>query len=258
MIASPVTLSTERDGVVVVQLCDRVGRNALGPNVIDGLARAIELVHADREVRVCLLRGLAEVFCAGGSADMLLALARGESAPVDIPLLRQVLEIPVPTIAALEGPAVGGGLMLGLCCDIVLLARESRYGCPFVDLGFTPGAGATRLLERAVGEYRAAEMLYGGEFVRGQELEGKTDINYVLPRAQVWPKALAIAARIADKPRHVLELLKRQLALPKRLEFEAARTVEASLHEVCFARPHAAARIESEYLRASEVPHHAE
>jgi polyketide biosynthesis enoyl-CoA hydratase PksI len=245
-----VAYERDADGVAVLHLHDRAERNALGPQLAAELAAGVRRLGEDRAARVCVVRGLDDVFCAGGHLDMLRSLARGETAPGDIPLLRAVLEAPVPMIAAMAGHAVGGGLVLGLACDVVLLARESRYGCPFVDLGFTPGAGTTRLLERAVGEFVAAEMMFGGELVRGARLASRPGINYVLPRAQVWPKALDLARRFAGKPREVLEPLKRALSLRKRVAFEEARTVESFLHEACFARPETAARIEQGYLGA--------
>ncbi len=241
------------ESIVVITLNDADNKNALGPELVTELTRHLDQLAADRSTHVCIIRGLDDVFCAGGHRDMLIDLADGRAAASDIPLLRAVLEIPVPTIAAIEGHAVGGGLMLGLCADMVVLARESRYGCPFVEMGFTPGAGSTSLLEAAVGPYVAAEMLYGGEYVRGARFAG-TGLNHVLPRADVWPKALDLARRISGKPRVTLELLKRRLSLPKRKAFEEARTIESMMHDVCFARPETAALIRQSYLPIDAAP----
>jgi polyketide biosynthesis enoyl-CoA hydratase PksI len=137
--------------------------------------------------------------------------------------------------------------VLGVASDIVLAARESRYGASFMNMGFTPGMGATALFARALGEHRAAEMMFTGRFFRGRELE-PSGINYVLPRAEVLPKAMDLAASIAEKPRHALTLLKRTLSLGKRLEFERARTVESFMHEICFARPETKELIAADYV----------
>ncbi len=245
---SMVELAHDGEGVATIHLCDPSGTNALGEGLVGELQQRLAEVADDPRTRVCVLRGRSAVFSSGGSLDMLLDLAHGRTTSTDIPLLRAVLEFPVPTIAAVEGHAVGGGLVLALACDIVILARESRYGCPFIDMGFTPGMGTTRLLERAVGEYLAAEMMYGGELVRGSRLDGRASINRVVPRAQVLREAESLASRIAEKPRQVLQLLKRSLSLRKRLAFEEARTVESFMHDVCFAHPDAASRIEDGWL----------
>jgi polyketide biosynthesis enoyl-CoA hydratase PksI len=247
-ISERVSLSIEA-GVAELWMHDEPGNNAFSSEFVEQLlARMAELSRA-REAKVCVLRGLPEVFCAGGDRRVLLDLAEGNLAPYDLELTRTLLELPVPTIAAMEGHAVGGGLVFGLACDMVVMARESRYGANFMDLGFTPGMGATRLLQFAFGEYVAAEMLFGGQYFRGEQLAGRGQVNAVLPRAEVLPQALDMAARIADKPRAALLLLKRALALPRRRAFEEARTVESMMHEVCFADPTTVARIRANYGR---------
>jgi polyketide biosynthesis enoyl-CoA hydratase PksI len=155
--------------------------------------------------------------------------------------------VPVPVIAAMEGHAVGGGLALGLCADIILIARESSYGCNFMNLGFTPGLGTTRLLEHVLSPAIAHEMLYTGQVFRGTHFEGRSGFNYILPRAQVRPQAMDLAARIAEKPRPAIEALKRVLSLGKRQAFEEARTAEAMMHTITFAGPDVRRLIEENY-----------
>jgi len=244
-----VTLGREGDGVAVVSLQDEANRNAFTAPFVDDLLAALRQASTDRDVRVIVLRGLPEIFCAGAHQDLLLDLATGELDAADILLSKAVLDVPVPVIAAMEGHAVGGGLALALCCDVLLMARESRYGCSFMNLGFTPGMGITRLLQDAVGEYLAREMMLGGEIIKGARFESRSGINHVLPRDQVWPKALQIARRIAEKPRFALETLKANLSIRHRQLFEETRTLEAAMHRLCFARPETRERILENYTR---------
>ncbi|MCY0992363.1 polyketide synthase [Nannocystis sp. ILAH1] len=244
---SLVEVTLERDGVAVLTMRDAAGKNAFSRAFAAALTRALEDLGRRADVRVCVVAGLPEAFSAGGDRDVLLGLADGTIAPYDLLLTRALLEVPVPTIAAMAGPAVGGGLVFGLACDMVVMARESRYGANFMDLGFTPGMGATRLVQFAFGEYVGAEMLYGSQYFRGEQLAGRGQVNAVVPRVEVLPRALDMAARIADKPRAALLLLKRALALPRRRAFEEARTVESMMHEVCFADPETVARIRTNY-----------
>ncbi|HLT39950.1 MAG TPA: polyketide synthase [Enhygromyxa sp.] len=235
------------DGVAELWMHDQPGNNAFSSEFVDQLLeRMAELARA-REAKVCVLRGLPEVFCAGGDRQVLLDLAEGNLAPYDLELTRTLLELPIPTIAAMEGHAVGGGLVFGLACDMVVMARESRYGCNFMDLGFTPGMGTTRLLQFAVGDYLAAEMMFGCQYFKGSHFEGRAQINYVVARAQALGQARKIAARLTDKPRFAIEMLKRQLSLPRRLAFEQARTSESLMHQVCFADPSTRDRIRENY-----------
>lgn len=248
---SLVDLALAGDGVAVVTMRDAAGKNAFSRAFAAALTAALAEAGRRPEIRACVVAGLPEVFSAGGDRDVLLGLAEGTIAPYDLVLTRALLEAPVPTIAAMAGPAVGGGLVFGLACDMVVMARESRYGANFMDLGFTPGMGATRLLQFAFGEYVAAEMLFGGQYFRGEHFAARGQINAVVPRADVEARALDIARRIADKPRHALLLLKRALALPRRRAFEEARTVESMMHEVCFADPQTVARILENYRGGS-------
>lgn len=246
-----ISLEQIEDGIVQLTLQDAGGRNAFSAAFIADLVAALERLTQDREARVGLLRGLPDVFCAGASEEVLLELAQGEMSASDIVLPKLVLDLPIPMIAAMEGHAVGGGLALGLCCDVVLMARESRYGCSFMNMGFTPGMGTTRLLQLAVGQYVANEMMLGGQLFKGSQLEARSTINYVLPREQVWPRAMQVARRIAEKPRRALETLKGYLSLPRRRAFEETLTVETLMHRLSFSQPDIAEQIRDYYRHAT-------
>jgi polyketide biosynthesis enoyl-CoA hydratase PksI len=170
-------------------------------------------------------------------------------APTDLMLSRAVLDVPVPIVAAMEGHAVGGGLALGCCADIVLVARESRYGASFMNMGFTPGMGLTRLLEHVPSPAIAHEQLYTGEFRKGADFLGAGGFNAILPRAEVQPRAFETAWRIADKPRPALEMLKRVLSIGRRQAFEETRTLEALMHGLSFGQGDVRRRIEDEYVQ---------
>jgi len=245
--AQPVAATWTGDGIATVALRDVAGKNALTPELVEALIETLRRLAAWDGLKVVVLVGLPEVFSSGASRDTLDRLAAGELNPGELLLPRAVLDVPVPTIAAMEGHAIGGGLALGLCADVVLIARESRYGCGFMNLGFTPGLGTTRLLENVVSRAVAHEMLYGGEPLKGGHFEGRSGFNYILPRSQVRPKALEVAQRIAEKPRVALVALKQVLATPKRVAFESSRAEEILMHRISFAQPDIAQLIGSQY-----------
>lgn len=222
--------TTDRDGVRIVALRDEAGQNALDRPMVEALTDALAVPES---VRAVVLRGAPEVFSRGASPRVLAQLEEGEIAPTELTLPRAVLGVEVPVVAAMEGHAIGGGLALGLCADVVVLAEESRYGATFVDLGFTPGMGMTRLLERVMSPLMAHELLLGGEPRRGRDLR-HVGFNHVVPRREVWPRALEIADRFAEKRRSVLTMLKAELARPWRRAFEEAREAEAEMHARCF------------------------
>jgi polyketide biosynthesis enoyl-CoA hydratase PksI len=242
-----ISLTRGDDGIAVLHMCDIEGSNALSESFVHLFTEKLAVVADDALAKVLLLRGTDAIFCSGGDKSMLTALASGDIAATDIMVSRALLEVPIPTIAAMEGHAVGGGLTLGLCCDMLLMARESNYGCSFMNMGFTPGMGTTRLLQLAVGDYVAAEMMYGGRYFRGSHFEGLSQANYVLPKSKLWPRAMKLARRIAEKPRKSLELLKRSLSISKRQAFEEARTSESFMHEISFAQEETLKLIEDNY-----------
>jgi len=155
-----------------------------------------------------------------------------------------MLEFPVPTIAAMAGHALGGGLLLGLWCDLAVFAEDRLYGANFMALGFTPGMGATIALEDAFGAFLAREMLYTGRLLTGAELRQRgAPLPHVLPRAEVEARARTLALDIASVPAASVQLLRRTLAARRRVRLEAALLDEAHMHKQIFADPETRARI---------------
>jgi polyketide biosynthesis enoyl-CoA hydratase PksI len=235
------------DRVGVVRIADVAARNAVSEALVHELLERLAQVSVDARIHAVVLAGLPDVFCAGASREMLRSIVQGRIAPTDILLSKAVLDLPVPVVSAMEGHAIGGGFALGLCADLVILARESRYGASFMNMGFTPGMGMTRLLEHVMSPAQAREILFAGEAKKGADFAAGAGFNYILPRREVLPKAMDLAARIAEKPRRSLELLKRSLSLPRRQSFEATRTIESLMHEVSFAQADAGRLIEENY-----------
>lgn len=248
MARPPVTLSVSDDGIATVAICSDDGRNALDETFVVSLSDAIAGAAADSRARVILMSGTESVFCSGASKELLIGLASGDLVPSDIQLPRVLLGVPLPVIAAVEGHAVGGGFALALCADIVVLARESRYGCNFMQLGITPGMGTTRLLEHVLSPAIAHELLFTAELRRGADFVGCGGINHVVPKVEVLPKALDIAGRIAEKPRAALQILKRSIAERRVALFEEALSDEVQMHQSVLALPETRKRIEAEFV----------
>ncbi len=248
MSSSQFPSSSIEDGVAIVDLSDGTGRNALDDDFVGGLVTTLDALGRDPAVRALVLVGGTKVFCSGAPRELLVRLARGEVVPSDIRLAKAMLDVPIPTIAAMEGHAIGGGFALGLCADIVLMAAESRYGASFLNMGFSPGMGMTRLLEHVLSPAMAHEMLLTGELRRGREFAGRSGINYVLPRIEVLPRAKDLAQRIAEKPRVALEVVKRTLSIRRRQAFEESHTLEAMMHTITLAQPEVRAAIEEYYV----------
>jgi polyketide biosynthesis enoyl-CoA hydratase PksI len=242
-----VRCSVDAEGIATVEMRDGEGRNALSERFAGALTAVLAEAAAAPAAKVIVLVGLPDVFCSGAPKALLRELVNGGVAPSDIQLPRTVLGLPLPLIAAMEGHAIGGGLALAACADIVIAARESRYGCTFMNMGLTPGMGTTRVLEHCMSPGVAHELMFSGELMLGRALEGRA-FNYVLPRADVRAKAMELAARIAEKPRVALETLKRGLAARRLQAFAESFGAETAMHTVALAQPEIRRLIEDEYV----------
>lgn len=240
-------VTSESSGVSVLKMNDVRGRNVFSGRFIEELLRALDELERSAP-KVLILCGLDDVFCGGAEKKALLDLCDGKAAVIDLVICERLLDVPFPVIAAMEGHAMGGGLAVGFCCDIVLAARESRYGAVFMNLGFTPGMGSTTLLAELVGPFLANEMMFTGKRFRGSELEGRgTHINYILPRADVMARARDLAEQIAEKDARSIALLKRTLSARKKELLVEARLQEDLMHRVSFSFPETRRTIQELY-----------
>lgn len=230
-----------RDGVALVVLDDPARRNAMSQAMGRALAGVVEELAGDDEVRAVVLTGAGAAFSAGGDLAMIEDQARaGREAPGDPCRTRNrafmrsfygqflsLRELPQPTIAAINGAAVGAGLALALACDLRLAAREARLALNFNRLGIHPGMGATWTLPRLVGPAHAAELLLTGRSIDGVEAERIGLVNRALPSGDLLPQALAVAAEIAACAPRPVRATRRALraalaaSLAEQLDFEA-------------------------------------
>jgi enoyl-CoA hydratase len=162
-------------GVARLVLDNPAQRNAMSEEMTDSWVRAIDALAADRDVRVVVVTGEGSAFCSGGNTAW---IASEPDAGVDhlrermMPFYRAWLSIrrlEVPTIAAVNGPAIGAGLCLALACDLRYAAAGARMGVPFVRLGMHAGMGGTYLLPDVVGEAAARDLLLTGRVVDADE-----------------------------------------------------------------------------------------
>ena len=241
-------LTSEPSGISCLKMDDAKARNVFSAQFITEFLHALDELERERRTKVLILCGLQDVFCGGAEKQALLDLCEGKAAARDLVICERLLALPFPIIAAMEGHAIGGGLAVGFCCDIVIAARESRYGAVFMSLGFTPGMGCTTLLAELVGPFLANEMMFTGKRFRGSELEGRgTHVNYILPRTEVLTKARDIAEQIAEKDGRSISLLKHALSLKKKKLLIDARHQEDLMHRISFSFPETRRTIQELY-----------
>jgi polyketide biosynthesis enoyl-CoA hydratase PksI len=239
------------DGIYELKIDDAEDQNRLGDLVCEELQAALTELTIDSDIRVLVLTGRPEVFCAGATLGLLRKLATGKALEdLGLPLL--MLSFPVPILAALEGPAVGGGLALAICCDILIAAESARYGFNFTDMGFTPGMGTTSLLPVMTGHAFAMEMLLTAKYYKGRELKGRGIFSHVVRADEVRGLTWDIARAMAEKERPVLEMVKDTLTMPRRLALQEALSRERLMHKLSFGRPEIWSAIRESYRENNE------
>ena len=185
-------------------------RNALGLEMRAALIGALKTAQADADCRVILLTGAGKTFASGSDIRML-----AEASPADVgrheirELWEVMLRFPKPVVVALNGHALGGGLELALCGDILLAARGIKLGNPEPKLGIMPGGGATQRLTRAIGTVRAMHLLLTAEPIDADTAERWGLVSEVCEPSALPARALAIAETIAALPPQALAAIKR-------------------------------------------------
>jgi polyketide biosynthesis enoyl-CoA hydratase PksI len=222
------------DGVVQITMCDRLHKNTFSNALILGLREAFSIVNGRSDCRAVVLTGYDNYFCSGGTKEGLLELYEGKQKFTDANIYSLALDCPVPVIAAMQGHAIGGGFVMGLFSDFVVMGRECVYTTNFMKYGFTPGMGATLIVPQKLGLSLAEEMLLSAETFRGGDLKERGVPFPVVPKADVLKHALETARSLAEKPRRSLVTLKNQLVANLRRELPAVIEQEVAMHEVTF------------------------
>ncbi|MEZ5650117.1 MAG: crotonase/enoyl-CoA hydratase family protein [Burkholderiaceae bacterium] len=239
----------ERDGAIVTLTLNRPDeRNALStPEQWGEIVAACERIRADESVRAVILTGAGSAFSAGGNVkDMRDKRGIAAGSPYEIsqgylsgiqriPLALHALE--VPTIAAVNGAAVGAGCDLACMCDIRIASEKARFAESFVKLGIIPGDGGAWLLQRAIGYQRAAEMSFTGEMI-----DARTALDWGLVSKIVAPDALldearALAGRIAANPGPALRMAKRLLRQAQTARLDETLQLSAALQALAHHTP---------------------
>jgi len=174
--------------------------NALSPELMAALAAAIELLDADDAVRCIVLTGGPRVFAAGADIK-----AMADARPIDL-IARgttsgweRIRRCRKPIIAAVSGYALGGGCELAMICDMIVASETAQFGQPEINIGIMPGAGGTQRLARAIGPYRAMEMVLTGKMLSAREAYDCGLANRVCPVEGFLIEAQRLAAEVAER-----------------------------------------------------------
>ncbi len=230
---SHLRLERPSDGVAVITLDNPDQRNAMSDEMTSSWVAAIDELAADRSVRVVVVTGEGSAFCSGGNTSWIASepdATVGELRERMLPFYRAWLSIrrlEVPTIAAVNGPAIGAGLCLALACDIRYAATGARLGVPFVRLGMHAGMAGTYLLPDVVGPAHARDLLLTGRVVDADEALRLGLVSRVIDPADFDDEILATAEAVAATAPIASRLTKLALADGGHADFESGLQWEA-------------------------------
>ncbi|MGI6206264.1 MAG: enoyl-CoA hydratase-related protein [Anaerovoracaceae bacterium] len=230
-------LTEKKDNYAVLTLNRPEALNALNSQVIADISRAFDELQEDDEVRVIVITGAGRAFAAGADigemADLNMLEGRkfGNSGQR---LYRKIEKSEKPTIAAVNGYALGGGLELAMCCDIRIASDKAVFGQPETGLGITPGFSGTQRLTAIVGRGRAAEMILTAQNISAQDAMSYGLVNKVVEPQELMPSAEAMAAKIASNAPLAVRWANAAIKRGEQVDIDSGIAIEADLFGMCF------------------------
>lgn len=199
-----------RDRVAVLTLDDPGRRNALTLELCDAIAAAMAELESDDGVGAVVVTGAGPAFCAGADLSQLGDSRRDGLLAIYEGFLR-IARSPLPTLAAVNGAAVGAGMNLALGCDVRLAGRSARFDTRFLDLGIHPGGGHTWMFQRIAGQQAALAAVVFGQVLDGSEAERVGLVWRCVDDGDLLGAAVAMAARAASAPPELSRRVKRTI-----------------------------------------------
>lgn len=241
-------LLIEKNGpVLTLTMNQPETRNALtGNTAVDEFVEACAAITADTSVRAVIVTGAGTTFCSGGNVKN---MRRYDQDNIDPAAIREeyrrgiqrlplaLFNLDVPTIAAVNGPAIGAGCDLTCMCDIRMAAESAKFAESFIKLGLVPGDGGAWLLPRIVGMSKAAEMSFTGEMLDARQALACGLVSSVVPDSQLMASAMALAQRIAANPGSALRMTKRLLREGQQASLDSLLKLSAAFQAMAHKTP---------------------
>ncbi len=233
--------TSKSDGICTVKINRPDKLNAMNMDVAKELIKTFETLGKDDNIKVIILTGEGEkAFSAGADIEYMSKISPDES--VEYAKLGQLVTSTVelvrqPTIAAVNGFALGGGCELAMSCDIRIAADTAKLGQPEVTIGIPPGWGGTQRLMRIVGIAKAKELVYTGRIVKAEEAKEIGLVNHVYPLASLQEEALKMAQAIAKNSAIGVQMSKTAINKGRNADLDTGLAIELLAWRNCFTHP---------------------
>ncbi len=198
------------EGVATLTLNNPAERNTMTAEMVGDIKQAMDEIEADKTVGAIIVTGAAPAFCAGANLGN-LAEADGESLSRIYEGFLRIARTPLPTIAAVNGAAVGAGMNLALCCDVRIAAHRAKFDTRFLQIGLHPGGGHTWMFQNIAGPQATMAAVVFGEILDGQEAQRVGLAYKCVPDDELISASRLMAVRAASVPRELAIITKRTI-----------------------------------------------
>jgi len=211
-------------------------KNALNLETVEQVRAALRAIDADPSVGAVIVTGAGEsAFVSGADINDIRARGRDEGlAAINSSLFAEIERFPRPTIAAINGFALGGGCELALACDIRIASDTAKFGQPELGLGIIPGAGATQRLPRLIGMGRAKHLILTGEIIDAKQALEIGLVSAVTPPGQLQIRAREMAKKILRQGPLAARLAKLALNASARVDLDSGLLIETLAQALCY------------------------
>lgn len=216
------------NNLAIIRLNRPQALNALNSRMVSELINALDLFERDESIRCLIITGDENAFSAGADIKEMVDMSAVDMVKTGhfFPLWDRIGGYQKPIIAAVSGYVLGGGLELAMSCDLIVASETARFGQPEINIGVIPGGGGTQRLTRAIGKYKAMEMILTGKTISAEEAKAYGLVNRVVPKEIFLEEAIRIGKDIASKSPLAVKLAKMainkvfELPLSSGLDFE--------------------------------------
>lgn len=233
-----------KNGIATVTLNRPEKRNIITSiEMIEELETVCRYVNENLDIKVLVITGADPAFSAGGNVKEMVSkkgMFQGPPAKLMEGYRKNVQRIPlaihhveIPTIAAVNGAAIGAGCDLALMCDMRVASEKAKFGETFVNIGIIPGDGGAYFLPRVVGMAKACELTFTGDIVDGKKAFEIGLVNYVVPHDELLAKTSELAEKIAGKPPEALRMAKRLLYMGQSMSLNHLLEQSAAYQSIC-------------------------
>lgn len=232
-------LLEKKEHIAVATINRPKALNALNSEVLSDLNELVDIVTADQDIYALVITGSGEkAFVAGADIGEMSTLTKegGEAfGKHGNDVFRRIETLPIPTIAAVNGFALGGGCELAMSCDIILASERAKFGQPEVGLGITPGFSGTQRLPRRVGVAKAKELIFSGKMIKADEAQRIGLVNAVYAPEELLQGAMEMARSFTKNAPIAVKYAKACIDRGVQMDIDDGIAVENELFAMCFA-----------------------